>query len=164
MPSPGVEQLLYLLDQAYDGDHEHSLHANLRTLRDDDWRTAPSGGMRTPQQIACHVAAAKAVYNEHAFGERRFAWPDMEARIVASSNHPASAPVLAWLRESHDALRSSIAALDDEELHVLRHAHWGEMLETRKIIAVMIEHDLYHAGEINHLRALLQDADRWPGM
>jgi hypothetical protein len=25
----------------------------------------------------------------------------------------------------------------------------------------MIQHDLYHAGEINHLRALSQDADRW---
>jgi hypothetical protein len=26
----------------------------------------------------------------------------------------------------------------------------------------MIAHDLYHAGEINHLRALLQSTDRWP--
>jgi hypothetical protein len=25
----------------------------------------------------------------------------------------------------------------------------------------MIEHDLYHAGEINHLRALRHGADRW---
>jgi hypothetical protein len=26
----------------------------------------------------------------------------------------------------------------------------------------MIAHDFYHAGEINHLRALLQKTDRWP--
>jgi hypothetical protein len=26
----------------------------------------------------------------------------------------------------------------------------------------MIAHDFYHAGEINHLRALLQGSDRWP--
>jgi hypothetical protein len=25
----------------------------------------------------------------------------------------------------------------------------------------MIEHDLYHAGEINHLRSLRQGTDRW---
>jgi hypothetical protein len=25
----------------------------------------------------------------------------------------------------------------------------------------MIEHDLYHAGEINHIRALRQENDRW---
>jgi len=27
---------------------------------------------------------------------------------------------------------------------------------------VIIEHDVYHAGEVNHLRALRQDDDRWP--
>jgi hypothetical protein len=26
----------------------------------------------------------------------------------------------------------------------------------------MIGHDFYHAGEVNHLRALLQATDRWP--
>jgi len=26
----------------------------------------------------------------------------------------------------------------------------------------MIAHDFYHAGEINHIRALLQGTDRWP--
>ena len=31
----------------------------------------------------------------------------------------------------------------------------------RWIISVMIEHDVYHAGEINHLRALMQGNDRW---
>jgi hypothetical protein len=30
------------------------------------------------------------------------------------------------------------------------------------IIRIMIAHDLYHAGEINHLRSLLQGTDRWP--
>jgi len=31
----------------------------------------------------------------------------------------------------------------------------------RAIIGVMIAHDLYHAGEINHLRALRQGNDQW---
>jgi len=35
------------------------------------------------------------------------------------------------------------------------------MKETRWLIGVMIEHDLYHAGEINHLRALRHGNDRW---
>jgi hypothetical protein len=39
--------------------------------------------------------------------------------------------------------------------------NWGELKETRWIIAVMIEHDPYHAGEINHLRALHQQNDLW---
>jgi hypothetical protein len=40
--------------------------------------------------------------------------------------------------------------------------NWGEQKETRWIITAMIQHDLYHAGEINHLRALIQGTDRWP--
>jgi len=37
----------------------------------------------------------------------------------------------------------------------------GEEYETRWIIAVMIEHDLYHAGEINHIRSLFEGEDSW---
>ena len=39
--------------------------------------------------------------------------------------------------------------------------NWGELKETRWIVAVMIQHDLYHAGEINHLRSLYGGDDRW---
>jgi hypothetical protein len=41
-----------------------------------------------------------------------------------------------------------------------RLTNWGERQQTRWIIAVMIQHDLYHAGEINHLRSLRQGTDR----
>jgi hypothetical protein len=41
--------------------------------------------------------------------------------------------------------------------------HMGGQLPTRQIISIMIEHDLYHAGEINHLRALMQETDYWRG-
>jgi hypothetical protein len=37
--------------------------------------------------------------------------------------------------------------------------NWGELKVTRWIIAVTIEHDPYHAGEIDHLRALHQQND-----
>ena len=35
------------------------------------------------------------------------------------------------------------------------------MKEPRWLVRVMIEHDLYHGGEINHIRSVLQGADRW---
>ena len=35
------------------------------------------------------------------------------------------------------------------------------MVPTRFLIVNMIEHDVYHAGEINHTRALLQNDDAW---
>ena len=50
---------------------------------------------------------------------------------------------------------------DDGELAKPSRTNRGEMKDLRWIIAAMIEHDLYHAGEINHIRALRQENDRW---
>jgi hypothetical protein len=70
--------------------------------------------------------------------------------------------VVAWLREGQRMLRGSVAALQsDDELLMMRRSNWGQEYETRWLISVMIEHDLYHAGEINHIRAMRQGDDRW---
>jgi hypothetical protein len=50
---------------------------------------------------------------------------------------------------------------DDGELERPRRTNWGEEWRTRTIIGAMITHDAYHAGEINHLRSLIGDDDRW---
>lgn len=51
--------------------------------------------------------------------------------------------------------------LTDAELDRERAASLGEMKPTRWIITTMIHHDIYHAGEINHLRSLYEREDRW---
>jgi len=57
---------------------------------------------------------------------------------------------------------ASIRALqEDGELDHPRLTNWGELLPTMIIIQIMIGHDYYHAGEINHLRSLLQVNDHW---
>jgi hypothetical protein len=72
------------------------------------------------------------------------------------------ADVLPWLETVHDQFIAQVAALaDDAELDTSRRANWGELRLTRWLIAAMITHDAYHAGEINHLRSLMGDDDRW---
>jgi uncharacterized damage-inducible protein DinB len=66
------------------------------------------------------------------------------------------------LREAHAAFRAVVEPLSDADLAVERKAPWGAMHETRWIVAQIIEHDIYHTGEINLARALLQGADAWP--
>ena len=71
--------------------------------------------------------------------------------------------LLAWLTEGHRRWRESVRALeDDSELERERPTNWGDHLPTRVLIRILIGHDFYHAGEINHIRALLQGTDRWP--
>lgn len=161
MARAGIEQLLYLLDQAFEGHEEHALLINLRDLRDEDLRWVPEGGVRSPFQILEHVGECKYVYENHAFGDGSMRWdrPGSTPGIDASATKD---DIIAWLREGQRRLCASIAALDgDNELFVMRRANWGREYETRWLINVMIQHDLYHGGEINHIRALRQGNDRW---
>ena len=71
--------------------------------------------------------------------------------------------VLPWLeRRTHDDFVRQVAGLvDDGELDLPRPANWGELRPTRWLIAAMITHDAYHAGEINDLRSMMGPDDRW---
>ena len=155
-----IDQLLYLLDEAFDGNEEHSLLGNLSTVTDDAWLWTPSGGTRSIRDIVAHVGNAKYVYDNQAFGDGTLFWPRGMAEAHKMTVSLSSA--LIWLRERHRRLHASIAALEDDDLMLQRKVHYGGTAETRFIISVVTEHDLYHAGEINHLRALKQGTDRWP--
>ncbi len=159
MATAAVDQLLYLLDEAFEGEDWHSLLTNLRAVAPEEWRWVPPGGQRSIRDLVQHVGSCKFMYDNHAFGDASLDW---EHPLVAGDDALAdAASAVAWLREGHARLRRSIAGLDDAELLRPRRTNWGELKETRWIVAVMIQHDLYHAGEINHLRSLYRRDDRW---
>lgn len=162
MSRVAIEQFLYLLGEAFENSREHSLLANLTSVTADDWRRRPPGGERSILQIVRHVGESKFIYDSHAFGDRSMRW-DTPGTVPTIEDGADAETAIEWLRRGHEALVSSVGALaDDEELLKLRRANWGMEYQTRWLINVMIQHDLYHAGEINHLRALLQGDDRWP--
>jgi len=96
-----------------------------------------------------HVGGCKFMYENHAFGDATLAWnaPLVDGHGVLGDLASATA----WLREGQRRLRARIATLNDRDLLERRRAPWGEPKETRCPVAVMIQHDLYHAGEINHM-------------
>lgn len=97
-----------------------------------------------------HVGACKVMYDDYAFGSAslRFATPEVEPFSEGSA---ARDEVLAWLEGAHRRLVDHVRALPDD----------AELDRPRWIVAAMITHDAYHAGEINHLRSLLGPDDRW---
>jgi len=117
----------------------------------------PPGGRRSIREIVYHVAGAKLMYENHAFGEADLTWDD--AAAAGADRVSTIADAVAWLQEGQAQLRESVAGLDDDELTSPRHAPSGKLKETRWLIAVTIEHDLYHSGEINHIRCLHQGDD-----
>jgi uncharacterized damage-inducible protein DinB len=158
-----IDTLAWLIEEAFDGDPSHSLLANLNDLREEDWITTPAGRGRSIADILEHVGWAKWMYEDYAFGSAALRG-DQPPLIPAGGAHSRPhVELVAWLTEGHRRWLASVRALpDDSELDRERLTNWGERLPTRVIIRIMIAHDLYHAGEINHLRALLQSTDRWP--
>ena len=162
MSRTGVEQLIYLYDRAFapiDEDVEHSFLLNLDGVRDEDWQSAAPTGGRTILQIAWHVAACKFMYANQGFEDGMLTWDELFNHWDSS---PSKSEMIDWLREAHAYFRRVIEPLGDADLMVERKAPWGAMHETRWLIANLTEHDAYHAGEINLIRALLQGTDAWP--
>jgi uncharacterized damage-inducible protein DinB len=159
MTSTGIQELLYLSDNAFAGEDWHSLLTNLRDVTPEMWGRIPPGGQRSIRDIVEHVGGCKYMYENHAFGDGTLTWDDPPAAGNGVMANKDSA--IAWLRDGHGQLGQSIAKLDDAELDRPRMTNWGELKETRWIVTTMIQHDLYHAGEINHIRSLLDGDDRW---
>ena len=159
MIGPAVSQLVYLLDEAFQGTERewHALGTNLRSTTAEDWLWVPPDGVRSIRDIVIHIGGAKLMYHNHAFGNGQLTWDD--PRLCGPDGLSSLDLALSWLKLGHEQLRASLVALFDADLLIERKTPAGRLKETRWIIATMIEHDLYHAGEINHIRALHQHND-----
>lgn len=164
MARGALDEYLYLLDEAFAGEDWHSLMSNLKDLAPDDWLWLPPAGARPIAEMVAHLAACKNMYGNHAFGDASLTWDDplADEKLLKLPTAEGIERLLRLLKEAHARLRAQVDALaDDSELVRQRRTNWGDMADTRWIIKSMIEHDLYHAGEINRMRALRQENDRW---
>jgi hypothetical protein len=158
-----LDTLSWLIRDAFEGDpSKTSLLGNLANIREEDWETLPPGGGRTIADILEHVGWCKWMYEDYAFGNASMPGDQPPLIPAGGARSRPHDKLLAWLKEGHYKWLASVRSLlDDTELEQDRLTNWGERLPTRTIIHIMISHDYYHAGEINHLRSLLQGTDRW---
>ena len=156
-----VEQLLALVHASFDGDGAHSLMANVRDLRAEDWDWLPPGAERTIREIFEHAAIAKYLYAEHMFGTAKRSYADVHGESPLRARPDDTGGLIAWAREGHAAFAAGVASLDDAGLGAPTRRHYGKMDVMDNVVGVMIRHDAYHAGEINHLRALRHRNDAW---
>jgi hypothetical protein len=164
----GIEQLVYLLEEAFRGpgieesNESQALLTNLATVGSAEWRALLPGASRSIEHIALHVGACKVMYDEYAFGARTLQFGTPQVEPWTADGPAPQDEAIAWLEAAHRRLVEHVEALaKDDELARPRPTNWGEERETRWIVGAMISHDAYHAGEINHIRSLLQGDDRW---
>jgi len=150
----------YLMDHAFQGSEFHSLMHNLATIDEATWQRPLPGSVRTIAEITMHVASSKIMYVDYAFGTASLTWehPSVEPWSPAEV---AMADAIAFLREAHQQLMAQVRPLSDGDLVGPRLANWGEQKETRWLLSTLLQHDVYHAGEINRIRSVLAGEDRW---
>jgi DinB family protein len=155
-----IDETIWQMGQSFD-----MLFASLRDLRDDDWGWVPPGGVRSIHAIVGHVVSVKLMYDNHAFGNASLTWMDprfnaWQASAPGEGFSPAA--LVDELREADVRVRRNVDALgDDAEIDRGRRVNWGGTRSTRWILSVLSRHDAFHAGEVNHIRALHQGNDRW---
>jgi hypothetical protein len=165
MGRSGIEQLLYMMDRCFDPAPSfgtwHAFLVNLADIKDDDWCWVPDGGQRSIFEIVQHAGMVKYDYDNKMFGDGLMDW-DIPGSIPTIDETTPRDEVVGWLTEGHRQLRGHVAALeDDSQLQVLRPDPWGTQHETRWLITQVLQHDLYHVGELNHIRALHHRNDEW---
>ena len=162
----GIETLLRLMATAFGAqdagpEESQALLQNLATVSEERWRALPARAARSIESIVLHVGSCKVMYADYAFRAGTLSWDDRQVQPWPDGEAPM-AETLEWLQKVHAELVADVAALrDDSELARPRRANWGDNLPTRWLIAALITHDSYHAGEINHLRSMFGADDRW---
>jgi hypothetical protein len=97
--------------------------------------------------IVRHLAAWKAIAAE-GLETGRFPRED-----VVGPAGPGWAGLLAWLREGQARLAAALEARDEAAL-AEQVTFEGERMSVRLLFTHMVEHDQYHAGQVNLLRQL----------
>ncbi len=154
--NPAITTLLALLDEAYDRRSWHgpNLRGSLRGLRAAQAAWRPARGRHNAWEVAVHAAYWKYAALRRLTGDKRGSFARAGSNWLATPTPPTEA---AWrkdldlLAECHRRLRSAVAGLQDADLD--RRAPGGQETIGRLVRGVAA-HDLYHAGQIQLLKAL----------
>jgi hypothetical protein len=161
-----IELYLRSFNAAYRDDRFHAFRGNLASATPAEWDVRPlewSTEVFGTQpdlslcDIAHHVGGAMVMYTDRAFGESRLEWGDIHGPFGRDME-----AVLGWLDRVQAEFAAGIAALsDDAELAEMRQAPWRAVLRRDQLIGLMINHQLYHSGEVNRQRSLIRGSTGW---
>jgi hypothetical protein len=154
------------LEAAYRTDPFHAVRRNLESVRSEEWDVRPAAWNvdvfgTQPElsicDIALHVGGPKFMYAARLAGNNDLDWQDIQPPPTLDMDS-----VLAWIDEAHRTLEAALAAIeDDAELAAERLAPWRRPLRVEDLLSIIVNHDVYHSGEINRQRALIRGAEGW---
>jgi hypothetical protein len=156
--------LLDLIDEAYDRRSWHgpNLRGSLRGVKADAAAWRPARGRHNIWEIALHAAYWKYAARRRLSGEKRGSFavsPGSNWFIRPGVESPAAWRAdLELLRHEHDRLRKAVARLNPGELG----REIGRGLTVAALVRGIAAHDLYHAGQIQLLKRLMNPGGERP--
>jgi len=149
-----VKRILDQMDRAFTGDAWHGppLMQLLNGVSAEDASKHPVRGAHSIWEIVHHISAWNSVVNRRLGGEDVTITHEHDWPPVWEVNEVAWKHALDALSESRARLRKSVAALKDFELD---HPPAGTKESRYVTLHGIVQHDLYHAGQIAILKKTL---------
>jgi hypothetical protein len=160
------EILTDLAERAFSKSPWHSLMSALEGVSDEAFTWLPDRHNGFPwmngsiQDIVYHVTGDKLVQLNHAFGDGSMNWENVpiakgcSADILSAPEHAESPPYIHALYSAQEALIEAVRNCEDLNAKV---TGWGgKRLKAVDFFLMLIEHDLYHAGQIRYIRNLVE--------
>lgn len=97
-----------------------------------------------------HVASGNWIYYEHAFGQGKRSFLDLELPGEAAA-------AVEWLAASEAPWHEVLNTLTEGDLDVLRRTNWGDLWPTHRLVTTLIVEQTHHGAEIGVLRDLFRE-------
>lgn len=165
MTSPSLTQFLTdQLEREHAGDawHGSSRASLLADVSADEARRRPSPGVHSIWELVLHMTAwtrevARRLKGHVASEPEMGDWPPLPAAPDERSWRAA----LTALEEAHGTLRDAVGALDPSRLTMPvsdpRNRELGSGVTFAQTINGLVQHDVYHAGQIAIVKKMLRD-------
>ena len=146
-----IQRIADQLRRAYEGEawHGPSLRELLSSVTAEQAARRPLPQAHTIWELILHIAAWESIVRRRLGGEAVEATPEQDWPPVRDTSDAAWKKTLEELARSHLALRESVAALSDDQL---RQKVAGQNYSIYGMLHGLIQHDLYHAGQIALLK------------
>jgi len=157
-----VDFLLHRLDDAFYKSRWHSFKSAIEGLSQEEASWKPPKYRSPPPwsfsgsilDLIFHLGADDLFQLNQVFGDRTLTWEALHERFKSEGGNLEVALKLA--EEGYQALREKLNTLTDSGLEERRKTAGGRDITAERFFVMLIEHHIYHAGQINYIRGLYE--------
>lgn len=150
-----VDKLLYLQKRAFESSPWHSLKAALANIGETEFLWIPPKHQGFPwmngsiRDIVYHVSGDKLVQVSAALGGGEITWENVGLGKADIGS------MMSQLTSSHSVVVNALKMQSENTLSEKVTSWGGKKLSAEELFLMLIEHDLYHAGQIRYIRNLV---------